>query len=114
VNDISAPVFISQGSVIRVDDAGEYTSGAFLNAPEAALACIQILWFLHVAGMQKPFFENIIDTPFFDTVSAAAGTILSKFDGGILADGMESGFGCFHMNMIFFGHNKLLNRVTLV
>jgi hypothetical protein len=105
VNDIGTPVLISQGPVIRVDDAGKYTSGAFLNAAEAALTCIQILRFLHVAGMQKPFFENIVDTPFFDTFSAAAGAILTKFDGGILADGVESGFGCFHMDMIFFGHD---------
>ncbi|MFC1825929.1 hypothetical protein ACFLYZ_00875 [Thermodesulfobacteriota bacterium] len=104
VNNIRAPVIISQGPIIRIDDSRKDSPGAVLNTAKAALAGVQVFRFVHGAAMLIVVFENSIDAFFFDAFFAAAGAVFPEFNRGVLADGMKPRRRCFCWNMILFGH----------
>jgi hypothetical protein len=60
--------------------------------------------------------ENTIDTFFLDTLFTTAGTVLSKLNRGVFADGMKPGLSSFYGNMILLGHklSVLNDRLSMV
>jgi hypothetical protein len=101
---IRSPVLIAYLPVFRIYCPGKDPFGAFLHAPEAAIAGIQVFRFLHSAHMQIIIFEYVIDTFFLYALLTAPSTIFPEFYRGILAHRVKPGWSGLCLYMIFFRH----------
>jgi hypothetical protein len=104
VNDIRTPIFISQGTVFRIDHPGKYASSAFLDTAKTTVARIQVFRFTHGAHVKVVILKNAVNAFFLHTLPAAAGAVFAELNRGIFTDRIVPWFSGFNRYMVLFGH----------
>ena len=84
------PVVVSKRPIFGINCPGKDSFGTLLDAPEAALAGIEILRFIHGTPMAIILIENAVHAVFLNALSATTGAIFPKFNRRVLADRIES------------------------